>query len=173
VSVVSAVEPHITVEAPMKFVPVTVSVNGAAPATAVAGVSDVIVGALTVKVDAAEDALLEFFTVTFTVPASMSCALETAAVSEVGLPEVSVVSGVEPHITVEAPRKCVPVTVSVNGTSPATAVDGVSDAIVGPLMVKADPPEDTELEFFTLTLAVPAEASWVLVTAAVSEVALP
>ena len=82
------------------------------------------------------------------------------------------VSAVEPHITVEPLRKFVPATVSVNEDDPAATVAGVKDAILGAPMVNVDPVEDAVLVFFTVTLAVPAEASWVLVTAAVSEVAL-
>jgi len=79
---------------------------------------------------------------------------------------------VEPHITVEPLRKPVPVTVRVKAEPPAAAVAGLSDVILGALMVNVDPVEDAVLVFFTVTLAVPAEASWVVVTAAVSEVAL-
>jgi len=79
---------------------------------------------------------------------------------------------VEPHITVEPLRKPVPATASVKAEPPATAVAGVKDVIFGALMVNVDPVEEAVLVFFTLTLTVPAEASWVLVTAAVSEVAL-
>ena len=75
-------------------------------------------------------------------------------------------------MTVEPLRKPVPATASVKAEAPATAVAGVNDVIFGALMVNVDPVEEAVLVFFTLTLTVPAEASWVLVTAAVSEVAL-
>ena len=84
-----------------------------------------------------------------------------------------VVSAVAPHITVEVLRKPVPVTVRVKAAPPATAVAGLNDVILGALTVNLDAVEDALLVFFTVTLGVPAEASWVVVTAAVSEVALP
>ena len=70
--VVSGVAPHITVEPPTKFTPVTVSVKGAPPATAEVGLSDVIAGPLTVNGAAEEEAALEFCTVIFTDPAAAS-----------------------------------------------------------------------------------------------------
>jgi hypothetical protein len=84
--VASRVVPHITTEAVTKFAPVTVSVNAADPAKAVAGLTDAMVGALTVNVLEDEEAVLEFLTVIFTEAAEASWVLVTAAVSEVGLP---------------------------------------------------------------------------------------
>ena len=78
-------EPHITVEPLRKPVPVTVRVKASPPASAVAGLSFVILGAAMVNVAAAEDAVLEFFTVTFTVPAEAIWVAVTAAVREVAL----------------------------------------------------------------------------------------
>ena len=78
--------PHITVEPLRKPVPVIVRVKAAPPASAVAGLSLVILGAAMVKVDAAEEAVLVFFTVTFTVPTEAIWVAVTAAVSEVALP---------------------------------------------------------------------------------------
>jgi hypothetical protein len=69
-----------------KFVPVTVSVNAADPATAEAGLTDPMVGALTVNVLADEAAVLEFLTVIFADAAEASWVLVTAAVTDVGLP---------------------------------------------------------------------------------------
>lgn len=83
--VVSGVAPHITTEVAAKFVPVIVSVNPAAPATAEMGLTDAMVGALTVNVLADEEAVLVFLTVIFADAAEASCVTVTAAVSEVGL----------------------------------------------------------------------------------------
>ena len=83
------------------------------------------------------------------------------------------VNAVVPHMTVEPLRNPVPVTVSVKAAPPATAVDGLREVILGPLVVKVDPEDIAALSFFTVTLAVPAEAIWAVVTAAVKEVALP
>ena len=70
----------------MKFVPATASVNGADPATAVAGVNVAIAGPVNVNTSAGEEEVIVFFTVTFTAPAVASWAAVTAAVSEVALP---------------------------------------------------------------------------------------
>ena len=78
-----------------------------------------------------------------------------------------------PHITVDPPAKFVPVTVSVNAALPAAAEEGLNEASVGPLTLNALAGEEAALVFCTVTLGVPVRASWVLVTAAVSEVALP
>jgi hypothetical protein len=56
---------------------------------------------------------------------------------------------------------------------PAAIVLGLSDAMAGPLTVNALAEEEAALVFCTVTDCGPAEASWVLVTAAVSEVAPP
>ena len=81
-------------------------------------------------------------------------------------------SGAPFHITVEPLPKFVPATVSVKGAPAATAEGGVSDVITGPLTVNVLA-EETPLGFRTVTFCGPAEASWALVTAAVSDVALP
>jgi len=98
--VASCVEPQYTFEAATKFVPVTVSVKSAPPAAADAGLSDTIVGPVTVNALAEEDAVLMFWTVIFADPAEASWALRTDAVSEFGLPYV-VPSWVEPQYTLE------------------------------------------------------------------------
>ena len=82
---VNAVAPHITVEPLMKPLPVTASVKPAAPAAAEDGLSEAMAGVLTVNLDAPDEPLLVFLTVTLTVPAETSCALVTAAVSDVAL----------------------------------------------------------------------------------------
>ena len=84
-----------------------------------------------------------------------------------------VASGVEFHSTVEPATKFIPVTVSVKGAPPAKAEAGLSDAMAGPLTVNALAGEEAVLVFWTVTFGEPAEASWALVTAAVSDVALP
>jgi hypothetical protein len=98
--------------------------------------------------------------------------LVTAAVSESASPKV-VVSGVVFHITLEPATKFVPLTVSVNGVSPATADVGLIDAMLGPATVNVLAGEDAALEFCTVTFGDPADATWALVTAAVNEVVLP
>jgi hypothetical protein len=69
--------------------------------------------------------------------------------------------------------KFVPVTVIVVSGEPAATALGLIEVMVAPLTLKALAAEDDVLVFFTVTLTEPAAASWVLVTAAVSEVALP
>ena len=167
--VASGVPFHITVEPLRKPVPVTVRVKAAPPAEAAAGLNEVIAGALMVNGDDAEPAL-PVFTVTFAVPAEASWAVVTAAVSEVALTYV-VVSAVVPHITVEPLTKPLPATVRVKAALPATAVEGVSDAIPA-VTRKVEALEDALPVFCTVMLAAPAEAIWAVVTAAVTEVAL-
>lgn len=66
-----------------------------------------------------------------------------------------------------------PVTVIVVAVVlPAAMVDGLTDAMVGPITVNVLPEEEEPLEFCTVTLCGPAAASWAPVTVAVSEVAL-
>ena len=77
----------------------------------------------------------------------------------------------EPHITVEPLRKPVPATVRVKAPPPAAAVAGLNDAILG-TMVNVDAAEEAVLAFFTVTFTGPGETVWVVVTAAVREVAL-
>jgi len=167
--------PPPSVTSAIKLAPVTVIAAADAPATTGMGLTDEIVGPSTANVLAAEEAALEFFTVTRADPAAASWVLVTAAVSEVVLPGVVrvVVNGVEPHSTVEPPTKLIPVTVSVKAAPPAAVAVGLSAVIAGPLTVKSLAADEAALEFFTVTLCEPAEASWALVTAAVSEVALP
>jgi len=169
--VANAVDPHITVEPLRKPVPVTARLKAADPATALVGLKEPIAGALTVNLYAADEALLVFFTVTFTDPAVASCVLVTAAVNEVALLYV-VARAVDPHITVDPLRKPVPVTARLNGADPATALDGLKDPAVGALTVNLYAAEEALLVFFTVRFTDPAAASCVLVTAADSEVAL-
>jgi hypothetical protein len=117
----------------MKLAPETViGTEGAVPAAIEAGLTDAMVGPLTMNGLAEETAVLEFCTVTLCDPAEASWAVVTAAVSEVVLTYV-VTSAVVPMYTVEKPlTKFVPVTVSVTRVPPAAVVVGLSDAMVGP-----------------------------------------
>jgi hypothetical protein len=170
--VVSGVEPNITVELAVKPVPVTLRANCAPPFTAEAGLRLAMAGPLvTVNVLFVEDDPPGFATWTFAVPASATSAAVTAAVSDVALTWV-VVSDIVPQTTVEPLRKFVPVTVIVKPDDPAMPVAGLSEVSVGPFTWNVLAAEDEVLVFFTVTLTGPAEASCVLVTAAVSEVAL-
>jgi hypothetical protein len=66
--------------------------------------------------------------------------------------------------------KLAPVSAIVAVVLPAAIELGLRDAIVGPLTAKALAEEETALEFWTVTLADPAELSRALATVAVSEV---
>jgi len=77
-----------------------------------------------------------------------------------------------PHITVEPLRKFDPLTVSVKPVDPATAEVGLSELILGALTVNVLAEETAVLAFLTVTLTAPAVSIWVLVTAAVMDVAL-
>jgi hypothetical protein len=66
----------------------------------------------------------------------------------------------------------VPVIVIDWAVLPAAIELRLSDVIMGPSTVNVRGGGEAELEFRTVTLCGPAEASWALVTAAVSEVAL-
>jgi len=126
-----------TVESEIKFVPVTVNVKPAPPATAELGFKDVTVGeglltVLTVKVSALEvpPPGVGVETVTETVPlvamsvlviCACSCVLDTKVVGR-ALPF---------QCTVESETKFVPLTVSVKLALPAGAALGLNDATVG------------------------------------------
>ena len=170
-----AVEPHITVDPVTKFVPVTVNVNCAPPCVADVGFRPDNVGAaVTVNVAAVEAAeALPFWTVTLCGPAAASSPAVTSTTSWValGVLPACAVSSVVPQYTVEPAIKLVPVTVIVRPLDPAAAVLGFSCAIVGALTVNV-PTAVLVLPVATETLAVPADASWAAVTAAVSCVAL-
>src|SRR5689334_17169731 len=121
-------------EAPMKFVPVTVSVNAGLPAATVLGEMELSVGAglLMVNVWATEvpppGAGLK--TVTCAVPAVATSAAVTCAVNCVLL--VYVVGRALPfHWTTEALMKFVPFTVSVSVPLPATTLVGARELTVG------------------------------------------
>jgi len=122
--------PHITVATLAKYVPVTVSVNGAAPAEAADELNDVMVGAPTTNEAPADTDPPGLVTVMLGETALAICAAVTGAVSEVALTQV-VVNAVVPHFTVEPLTKFVPFTVRVNPASPAAAETGLRLVIVG------------------------------------------
>ena len=70
----------------MKLVPVMVMVVLGEPAAIVLGLIEEIAGPFTVNALAVDEEVLVFLTVTFSDPEAASCALVTAAVSEVALP---------------------------------------------------------------------------------------
>jgi len=84
-----------------------------------------------------------------------------------------VASAVDPHITVEPATKFAPETVRVKGALAAAIVLGLNDEMVGPLTANVLAEDEAPLEFLTVTFTDPVGFSWVLVTAAVSDVALP
>lgn len=160
-----------------KFVPLTVSVNAVVP-TAELGLSEVSVGALTVKLLAVETAVeAPFWTVTLCAPSVTSSAGATGAVNWLELTYV-VVSGELPQYTVDAWVPFVPLTKFVPFTVrvmvlplPATAELGLSDVIVGPFTVNEMAFEAVAPDaLMTVTFTAPDVASSVEVTAAVSEV---
>jgi hypothetical protein len=78
-----------TVEPLRKFVPVTVMLKAAPPTTAELGLSELIVGALTVKLEADDAAPPGFLTVIASGPEVASDAVGTVAVIEVAVPAVT------------------------------------------------------------------------------------
>jgi len=132
--VVFALPLNFTTDVETKFVPFTVSVNAAPPATTPVGLSDAIVGTglLMVKATPAEvpPPGAGFVTVTEGVPAAATSAAVMAAVSCVEL--TNVVARAAPlKLTTEAASKFVPFTVNVNAALPAIALVGESVVIVG------------------------------------------
>ena len=154
----------------MKFAPLTVMVAREVPAAIDAGLTEAMVGPVTVNA-IPPDVAPALATVTLTGPATANWTLETAAVSDVEL-ENMVASGVRPQYTVEPLTKLVPVTVSVNPALPAVAAMGFNKAMEGPSTRNAAAGEVAALEFWTVMPGDPAAASCAPVTAAVSEVAL-
>jgi len=148
--VVRVVPPNVTNEAETKFVPLTVSVKAAPPATALSGEIVVIVGRelppLMVKFTGLEvpPPGVGFVTVTDAVPADAITAAGMAAVNCVELTNV-VVGIVPPKLTIEVVIKLAPLMVKVKPDAlPATALVGDIAVIVGtgfpPPPVKAVPP---------------------------------
>jgi hypothetical protein len=148
--VVRVVPPNVTNEAETKFVPLTVSVKAAPPATALSGEIVVIVGRelppLMVKFTGLEvpPPGVGLVTVTDAVPADLIAAAGTAAVNCVELTNV-VVGIVPPKLTIEVVIKLAPLMVRVKPAAlPATALVGDIAVIVGtglpPPPVEAVPP---------------------------------
>ena len=117
---VAAVPPKLTAVAPVKSVPVMVTV---APVAALVGVKEVMTG-VGIKVNPASTAVPpQVVTLTFPeVPAA------TTAVMLVAETTVKEVAAVPPKLTAVAPVKLVPVMVTV---APVTALVGVKEVIVG------------------------------------------
>jgi hypothetical protein len=156
---------HCTVELETKFVPLTVSVNAAPPALAIAGLRLDIdgTGLFTVKVCALElpPPGAGLTTVTLIVPAAAMSAAVIAAVSCVVL--TNVVPRLDPfHCTDELEIKFVPLTVSVNASPPTVLEVGLRLVIVGAglfgiFIVKIKPVENPlwGTGLVTVTSAVP------------------
>jgi hypothetical protein len=123
-----------TTELELKPLPVTVSVNAALPAYAVAGLRLVVVGTglLTVKDSAFEvpPPGAGVTTVTLATPAVARSLVTMAAVSRVAETKV-VVRGLPFHWTTESVMKPVPFTVRVKADPPARAVVGLRLPSVG------------------------------------------
>src|SRR5207237_5724910 len=140
--VVRAAPFHCTVAPFTKPLPVSVSVKPAPPTIALAGDSDVSVGAglFTANVCAADvpPPGAGVITVTCGVPAVAMSAAGIAAVSLVALTNV-VVRATPFHCTVLADTKPLPFTVSVKAAPPAVAVAGDSDVSTGAGLVPTRP----------------------------------
>jgi hypothetical protein len=137
--VVSATPLKLTTELLIKFDPVTVNVNPADPAVALAGFSSVIAGTGLLTTAGLMVKLSEFeapppgeglVTVTATVSAVAIAVAGTVAVSSVALTN-AVVSATPSKFTTELLMKFDPVTVSVNPADPAVALAGFSSVIAG------------------------------------------
>ena len=165
-----------------KLVPVTVSVVAAEPPAMVLGLSEVMDGATTVILEAADAAPPGLFTVTLRLPTEARALKGAVAVIEVAVPAVTV-KAVEPIYAVDPAvnvlplvvpaTKFVPVILSVVALEPAAMVLGLSDEIVGPDMVSVEADEVAPLGFCTVTLREPVVAKTLLGTVAVMEVAVP
>src|SRR3989442_3955487 len=127
-----------TTEPPMKFVPVTVSVNPGPPATAAVGLRPVVVGTGLVFV------MPMLKVCGFDVPPpgagvpTVTCAVPAVAMSAARMAALSRVAGTDVvarsapfHRTTQPPMKFVPVTVSVNPGPPAVAVAGLRPVVAG------------------------------------------
>ena len=122
---VAAVPPKLTVVAPVKSVPVMVTIS---PVAADDGVNELIVGA-EIKVKLLEEIAVPpgvVIDITPVVP------LATTAVMLVALTTVKEVAAVPPKLTAVAPVKSVPVMVTV---SPVAADVGVNEAMVGAISI--------------------------------------
>jgi hypothetical protein len=134
--VVRAVPPNVINEAGTKFVPLTVSVKAAPPATALFGEIRAIVGTglppLMVKFTEFEvpPPGAGLVTLTGAVPVVAMAAAGMVTINSVELTNV-MVSAVLPNRTIEAETKFVPFTVSVNAAPPAMALVGEIVATAG------------------------------------------
>jgi hypothetical protein len=140
---------HRTVEEGMKFVPVTVNVNGALPAAAVVGASDEIVMMLLPIVKVAGLDVPPpgegLNTVILAVPAEAISAAKIVATSCVVFTNV-VVRALPFHCTTEAGKKFVPVTVSENAADPAIVLEGESNVMAGAGFGSLRPPPESPEE---------------------------
>ena len=171
--------PHCTTESATKPLPVTVSVNAAAPGVRDVGLMLVITGAgasLTVKVRATEAPPpgVGLKTVTGTVPADAMSVVCTVAFNWVE--ETRVVERPVPfHCTTELELKPVPFMVSVNGALAVRTVAGLMLVVVGSGLLNVRvwalevPPTGTGVD--TVIWALPADAMSVAGIAAVNFVA--
>jgi hypothetical protein len=169
-----AVPLKFTTEVETKFVPFTVSVKATPPFTALAGESEVMVGAglFTTNGELADvpPPGAGFVTVTLNVPAVAMSATVIDAVTFVALTKV-VVLAAPLKFTTEVATKLVPFTVRVKAAPPADALVGDSEVIVGTGLLTANgeladvPPPGAG--FVTVTLNDPAVAISVPVIAAV------
>jgi hypothetical protein len=169
---------HWTADDDIKFVPFAASVNAEPPAVASVGEMFETVGTGFVAAWMSNAMGREvpppgagFVTVTWAVPAAITSVAEMAAVISLVLTNV-VVRGLPFQFTSELLMKFGPFTVSVNGASPAVALFGDRDVIVGTGLlpglivneaaVDAPPPG---VGFVTVTCMVPAVAmsgAWIV-----------
>lgn len=167
---------HSTTAFELKFVPVTLSVNAAPPATEVAGLIEAIVGAAaeTEKFTAGDVALPELATVTANVPAFAKLVVGTCACNAEPL-TIVVVSALPLNCTVEPPVKFAPMTFSANAGPFCTALAGERahttgtpdfDTVNDILGEKINPP--TPFGVYTVTVLHPAVRMSEAVIAAVS-----
>ena len=123
-----------TVEVETKFVPLTVNVNCGSPAEAQVGLSELMAGAALIVNVAAPEFVAQVPTVTEAVPGVAMSAAGTVAVSRVEDTNV-VASGLPFQFTVEVETKLLPFTVSVNCGPPAAVQFGLSELIVGAVLM--------------------------------------
>jgi hypothetical protein len=132
--VVSAAPFQFTIEVETKFVPLTVNVNCGSPAEAQVGLSELMAGAALIVNVAAPEFVAQVPTVTEAVPGVAMSAAGTVAVSRVEDTNV-VASGLPFQFTVEVETKLLPFTVSVNCGPPAAVQFGLSELIVGAVLM--------------------------------------
>jgi len=132
--VVSAAPFQFTVEVETKFMPLRVNVNCESPAEPQVGLSELMVGTALIVNVAAPEFVAQVPTVTEAVPGVAMSAAGTVAVSRVADTNV-VASGLPFQFTVEVETKLVPFTVSVNCGPPAAVQFGLSELIVGALLM--------------------------------------